>query len=111
MKVLVRNFGAGEFTKDRMLMIWNICSDLPDENFGALIRFFMETKPLKYPPLPVEFREQANAQRKVLNQYGPPKDRGASSGLHPASASTFLADLKKQHGVALLADLIKKRIF
>lgn len=75
MQILTRDFGSAEYTPTRVELIWEYCKDLPDYNFGRIIRHFLDTKPIKYPPLPTHFHEAAIEQRKSLEQQGLGKTR------------------------------------
>jgi len=70
MAILTGDFGPAEYTPTRVNLIWDHCKDLPDYNFGRIIRHFLETKSVKYPPLPTHFHEAAIEQRKMLDQQG-----------------------------------------
>lgn len=67
MSIIASNFGSTEYTKDRVAIIFEIVKDLPDENFKKIVRFFLETKSVKWPPLPSDFREAYYAQKKIIN--------------------------------------------
>lgn len=69
-KLLISDFGPTEFTSGKVSMIWEHCKDLPDENFGKIVKHFIETKSNKYPPLPTHFHEAAIEQRKLLERQG-----------------------------------------
>lgn len=66
MKRLAGTFGSAEYSKERNTIIYNICKELPDANFTNIITFFLETKSVKYPPLPNDFRDQFVNQRKFI---------------------------------------------
>ena len=70
MELLFANFGKEEYTPTRVNLIHEHCKDLPDYNFGRIIRHFLETKSVKYPPLPSHFHEAALEQKKLLEQQG-----------------------------------------
>ncbi len=73
MSLLTRNFGTSEYTEERAALIWSICKDLNDKAFENIIKFFLETKSVRYPPVPSEFREAAYLQRKQANSIEPKK--------------------------------------
>jgi len=66
MKIIVEDFGKEEYTKSKTQMIWDYCRDLPDRSFAYIVRHFIETKSVKYPPLPTHFKEAALEQKKIL---------------------------------------------
>lgn len=66
MKTLIEDFGPTEFTNHKMKMIWEFCFDLPERSFAYIIKHFIETRSVKYPPLPTHFREAALEQKKIL---------------------------------------------
>lgn len=70
MGILIGDFGQAEYTPAKINLIWDHCKDLPDYNFGRIILHFLETKSVKYPPLPTHFHEAAIEQRKHLDQQG-----------------------------------------
>lgn len=76
MALLTKNFGTAEYTPTRIELIWEHCKDLPDNNFGRIINHFLETKSVKFPPLPTHFHEAAIEQRKLLHQQGNGNGRG-----------------------------------
>ena len=66
LKILMEDFGPDEYTKNKTQMIWEFCHELPEKNFAFVIRHFIETRSVKYPPLPTHFREAALEQKKIL---------------------------------------------
>lgn len=100
--LLTRNFGTAEYTKDRIALIWSICSDLPDDGFKTIIRFFLETKSVKYPPVPSEFREQAVIIKKsIIKKIEPQKqlEHGQRSESTSKLVTEFLHKLGKVPGL------------
>ncbi len=101
--ILTRNFGATEYTPDRIALIWSICNDLDDKAFERVIKFFLETKSVRYPPVPAEFREAAVLQRKLITAKSDPvRLLGDQSSNRPAEISqmvnNFLHKLGKVPG-------------
>jgi hypothetical protein len=67
MDSLIEVFGPAEYQK-RMPIIYELVSDLPEKNFAWIVKHFILTKSIKYPPLPEEFREAAAQQRKRIRE-------------------------------------------
>ena len=65
MQVILDTFGAAEYPPARMLSIFDLVSDLSKEELGSINKHFVETKPVKWPPLPTHFREAAQDTRKM----------------------------------------------
>lgn len=111
MQILTRDFGAAEYTPTRVELIWEYCKDLPDYNFGRIIRHFLDTKPIKYPPLPTHFHEAALEQRKSLEQQGLGNRRGPL--VAQEYSNTPIKEIMKKLGgesaVEALENQIKKK--
>lgn len=108
MKTLIEDFGAAEFTQNRMNMIWESCSDLPDRSFQNICRHFLQTKPIKYPPLPTHFIEEAQNQRKLLATGGLRLVRTETAD--PVNPSESLSRVLKSMGVSSLTDAVMRRV-
>ncbi len=67
MQIIINDFGNNEYTPNRVNLIWSHCKDLPEDNFARIVKHFCLTKPVKYPPLPNDFIEEANRQRNLIN--------------------------------------------
>ena len=65
MQVILDTFGAAEYPPARMLAIYELVSDLSDFELRSIAKHFVETKPVKWPPLPTHFREAAQDTRKM----------------------------------------------
>lgn len=85
MKPILQDFGPLQYPPNRMKLIFDICKDLPEINFKAVVTFFLETKPIQYPPLPNDFRDAANTQRKHLESIGRHKPRNHQGELQHTS--------------------------
>lgn len=64
MKRLYSTFGEKSFSNERIRLIWNHVSDLPDNNFTRIVNHLLSTQ--RYAPLPKEFKEAAVAERKAM---------------------------------------------
>lgn len=112
MGVLIGDFGHAEYTPAKINLIWDHCRDLPDYNFGRIIRHFLETKSVKYPPLPTHFHEAALEQKKLLESQGVGKGRVTSGGSAEWSSTPIKEIMKKLGGESALEALenqIKKQ--
>ncbi len=108
MEILTTDFGSAEYTPTRNKLIWEYCKDLPDYNFGRIIRHFLDTKPIKYPPLPTHFHEAALEQKKLLEQQGLGKTR---SYLAPGEYSnTPIKEIMKKLGGESAVEALEKQI-
>lgn len=67
MQNLLKVFGRTEY-ENRMEVIYELVADLPEANFAWIVKHFTLTKSVKYPPLPEEFREAAQLQRKHIRE-------------------------------------------
>ncbi len=105
MEALVKIFGPTEY-KDRMGLIFTEVQDLPERHFAWICKHFSMTKSVKYPPLPEEFREAANLQRKHINE-GMVSKR-VSEEL-PIPSGEALDGVFKKLGVTNLSEAIKHR--
>ncbi len=105
MQDIIKIFGAKEY-ENRMPLIYETVSDLPEKNFAWICKHFCMTVPVKYPPLPTHFEEAAIEQRKKLSDgYGYKKE----SYDVPMPAGDALNDVLKRLGVANLTEAIKRR--
>lgn len=107
MAVLTRNFGVAEYTADRTALIWSIVNDLPVVGFNQIIKFFLETKPIKYPPLPAEFREQAVIIRKAYLKKSEQPKQLEHSTTRPTEVSKMVEDFL--HKLGTVPRLTKER--
>ena len=106
MKTLMADFGHAEYTPNRLKLIWESCSDLPDRNFRAIVTHFCRSRPVKYPPLPDHFSEEAHRQRKILagDRFQTPRE---NSEIEPAGQS--LARVLEKLGVSSLEEAIRRQ--
>lgn len=106
MQIIINDFGNAEYTPNRVNLIWNHCKDLPDNNFSWIVKHFCLTKPVKYPPVPNDFIEEANKQRMLIHggTSGPKSD---IFDLKPPSDA--LDKILKGMGVISLTEAIEKR--
>lgn len=104
--LLTSNFGTAEYTPTRIDLIWDHCKDLPDYNFGRIIRHFLETKSVKYPPLPTHFHEAALEQRKLIQQQGPVQTRTSSGEW----SNTPIKEIMKKLGGESAVEALEKQI-
>lgn len=107
MQRIFEDFGAQEYTTNRLRMIWDACKDLPDRNFQAICVHFSQTRPVKYPPLPTHFIEEAQRQRKSLLPVSFEIPRNSETDAEPAGQS--LARVLSHMGVTSLEDAVMKR--
>lgn len=106
--LLTTNFGTAEYTPTRIDLIWDHCKDLPDYNFGRIIRHFLETKSIKYPPLPTHFHEAALEQRKLLDQQGLGNRRSPVGPLE--YSNTPIKEIMKKLGGETAVEALEKQI-
>lgn len=107
MKTIIADFGGAEYTPNRMKLIWEACHDLPDRNFRAIVTHFCRSRPVKYPPLPDHFAEEATRQRKILagDRFQSPREPISD----PVSSSQALERVLAQLGVSSLAEAIQRQ--
>jgi hypothetical protein len=109
MGILWDVFSKTEYPPVRVEMIWKNCKDLPDVNFENIIKFFISTKPIKFPPLPNDFIEEANRQRAMLINGSNSRNgwRSEIDNLQPAGE--VLQDILKQNNVTSITEIIKNK--
>jgi len=105
MQDLIKVFGTSEY-ENRMQYIYEIVSDLPENYFAWIIKHFILTKSVKYPPLPEEFREAAELQRKHIREKDSQKEVFKIAELEPTGEA--LTDILSKFGASNLYEVIKK---
>ena len=108
MKSLIADFGAAEFTPNRLRMIFEACSDLPDRSFQNICTHFLQTKSLKYPPLPTHFIEESHRQRKLLGVSAIRLVTGTETA-DPVNSAESLSRVLKAMGAKNLTDAVMRR--
>lgn len=105
MKIIIENFKPDEYTPGRVAIIWEDCKDLPEKSFAWIVKHFLRTKSVKYPPLPEDFIIAATEQRKLVND-GWKKQPEFSDA--PAPSGEALDQVLKRLGVPNLLEAVKK---
>ena len=68
-KVLFDVFGTDEYPSARVHQIFEIVKDLDCKAFRSIIKNLCYTCPIKYPPLPARFVEEASVKRTSKIDY------------------------------------------
>lgn len=68
MKPIFETFGTAEYPAPRVKLIYDDVDDLTEIEFRQIVKHFCKTKPVKYPPLPTHFHEEAHNVRKARLQ-------------------------------------------
>lgn len=108
MSLLTSDFGTAEYTATKVAMIWDYCKDLPEYNFGRIIRHFIETRSVKYPPLPTHFHEAAIEQRKSIDAQGLGNRRTATGELQ--WSDTPIKEIMKKLGGESALEALENQI-
>lgn len=66
MERLKTAFGNENFDQERAKLIYQEVKDLTDVQFSGVVTLLISTKPRKYPPNVLDFREKAYEAKKVL---------------------------------------------
>lgn len=108
MKLIIDTFGPVEYPPPKKQAIWDECKDLPDHAFAKIVKHFIWTKPVKYPPLPTHFFEEAIGQRKLLNQKQE-APRETTPTKEPEDSAAVLKRVLERMGASSIQDAINKQ--
>lgn len=68
MRRVMETFGAENYPRARNEEIWLVVHDLPEYAFARVVSRIVGEVPIKYPPTVIQFREFAEAERKLLKE-------------------------------------------
>jgi hypothetical protein len=105
--LLIIDFGQAEYTPSRVNLIWEYCKDLPEYNFQRIIKHFLDTRPIKYPPLPTHFQEAALEQQKLLELQGIGNSKFSKPGEY---SNTPIKDIMKKLGGESAVEVLEKHL-
>lgn len=108
MKILIADFGPAEYTTMKTKIIWEFCHHLPERNFAYIIRHFLETKSVKYPPLPTHFREAAMEQEKIIRGEASFQKINQAEEISMEHAAEGMRSYLKSIGAESIIDAIQK---
>lgn len=107
MQDILSTFGMNEYSKKRIELIKSHTKDLMPGEFKKIVKHFLETKSVKYPPLPNDFLEQANVVVKSrYTSYKP--NRGVSNDY--GYSDTTIEEIASKYGAKTILDAVMSQV-
>lgn len=104
---MISTFGNKEYPEPKVQSIFKICSDLTEQEFQKIVSHFIFSVPVRIPPTPALFLEQAEAVKKL--RHGGQDESSYARLFDPSKVTeNGLARALKNMGVKSLEEAIFK---